>query len=72
MSGKTIDGVTHVPQLFPPTSIHPSVGFRFISYHCTMACDQGFPLSFPTPSHHYATCHHHLKDVPQTYRPRPL
>ena len=37
--GKTKVKVTHVPWFLPPTFIHPSVGFPYFSYPCTVACD---------------------------------
>lgn len=36
--GKTEVGVTHVPRLLPPISLHPSVGFPHHSYPSTMVC----------------------------------
>lgn len=36
--GKTKVRVTHVPQLLPPTSVHPCVDLPHCSYSCTMAC----------------------------------
>ena len=63
--GKTKVGVAHVPQLIPPTSIHPCVGFPHYSYPCTKVCGlepPTTPLCFTIISHDT----YHLTAVPWT------
>ena len=64
--GKTKVEVTHVPQLLPSTFVHPSVGFPYHNYPCTVAC--GLEPSPDAPLHSiiisHATCN--LMDVPWT------